>query len=90
VPDLLHGPVPSQAMAAPENNVGTVDMDFRRLLGDSTLVSIKDRDLVPDSLFVAMGQMKTTRLTQADRVGCYKTRDIGFMGMCCKHCGGQP
>merc|ERR1712137_455725 len=24
------------------------------------------------------------------RVGCYKTREIGFVGMSCKHCGGQP
>jgi hypothetical protein len=23
-------------------------------------------------------------------VGCYKSREIGFLGMCCKHCGGQP
>jgi hypothetical protein len=29
-------------------------------------------------------------LTQSDRVGCYKSRDLGFMGMACKHCGGQP
>jgi hypothetical protein len=51
---------------------------------------MKDRDLVPDALFVAMAQMKQCKLTQADRVGCYKTREIGFTGMCCKHCGGQP
>merc|ERR1712137_670611 len=24
------------------------------------------------------------------RVGCYKTREIGFVGMSCMHCGGQP
>merc|ERR1740130_1376513 len=54
------------------------------------LVIPKDRDLIPDSLFVALGQMKPCKLTQADRVGCYKTRNIGFLGMCCKHCGGQP
>lgn len=60
------------------------------LRDDSKLVFMKDRDLVPDSLFVAMAQMKPCRLTQADRVGCYKSRDLGFVGMCCKHCGGQP
>ncbi len=60
------------------------------LLGDSKLVFMKDRDLVPDALFVAMAQMKPCKLTQADRVGCYKNREIGFIGMCCKHCGGQP
>jgi len=54
------------------------------------LVVPKDRDLIPDALFVALGQMKACRLQQSDRVGCYKTRTLGFMGMCCKHCGGQP
>jgi len=54
------------------------------------LVLPKDRKLIPAALFVALGQMKPCRLTQSDRVGCYKTRDIGFLGMCCKHCGGQP
>lgn len=66
------------------------DVSWEVLLGDSKLVFMKDRDLVPDALFVAMAQMKPCKLTQADRVGCYKSRDIGFIGMCCKHCGGQP
>lgn len=60
------------------------------LVGDSPLVLIQDQDLVPDALFVAMAQMTPCRLTAADRVGCYKSRDIGFIGMCCKHCHGQP
>jgi hypothetical protein len=66
------------------------EYNFEELLEDSQLVQMKDRDLVPDSLFVAMSQMKLCTLTQADRVGCYKARDLGFVGMCCKHCGGQP
>jgi hypothetical protein len=66
------------------------DMSWELLLGESKLVFMKDRDLVPDSLFVAMAQMKACKLTQADRVGCYKNRDVDFTGMCCKHCGGQP
>lgn len=55
-----------------------------------SLVVPEDRDLIPDALFVALGQMKPCRLQQTDRVGCYKTRIFGFLGMCCKHCGGQP
>ena len=66
------------------------EYNFEELIEDSVLVQVQDRDLVPDSLFVAMSQMKTCHLTQADRVGCYKSRDLGFVGMCCKHCGGQP
>ena len=48
------------------------------------LVLPKDRDLIPDALFVALGQMRPCRLQQSDRVGCYKTRALGFLGMCCK------
>jgi len=66
------------------------ETSWERLLEGSELVLMKDRDLVPDALFVAMSQMKACKLTQADRVGCYKSREIGFVGMCCKHCGGQP
>ena len=65
--------------------------DLTKFVDESNpLVQYKDRDLVPDSLFVAMLQMKVCYLTQSDRVGCYKTRDLGFVGMCCKHCNGQP
>lgn len=63
---------------------------IEKLLGKSDLVMMDDRDLVPDPLFVAMAQMKLCKLTDADRVGSYKSRPIGFVGMCCRHCGGQP
>jgi len=76
-PALLEEPVISEA-------------SLNVLLGDSKLVLMKDRDLVPDALFVAMAQMKVCQLTEADRVGCYKAREIGFTGMSCKHCEGQP
>lgn len=66
------------------------DSIIEKLLAKSDLVMMGDRDLVPDPLFVAMAQMKLCKLTDADRVGSYKSRPIGFIGMCCKHCGGQP
>lgn len=66
------------------------DIPVEELMGDTKLVLKKDRDLVPDSLFVAMSQMRPCELTQADRVGCYKNRELGFVGMSCIHCGGQP
>jgi len=67
------------------------EMTFQHLLdfGDS-LVAMSDRHLVPDALFVAMAQMKVVNLTESDRVGCYRNRAIGFVGLGCKHCGGQP
>eukprot|EP00551_Chaetoceros_affinis_P010027 CAMPEP_0203668758 /NCGR_PEP_ID=MMETSP0090-20130426/5309_1 /ASSEMBLY_ACC=CAM_ASM_001088 /TAXON_ID=426623 /ORGANISM="Chaetoceros affinis, Strain CCMP159" /LENGTH=900 /DNA_ID=CAMNT_0050533281 /DNA_START=173 /DNA_END=2875 /DNA_ORIENTATION=+ len=63
---------------------------IQQLMGDTKLVEMKDKDLVPDYLFLAMAQMKPCHLTDADRVGCYKEREVGFLGMSCKHCGGQP
>lgn len=59
-------------------------------MGGTKLVEMQDKDLVPDYLFLAMAQMKPCQLTDADRVGCYKEREVGFLGMSCKHCGGQP
>ena len=51
---------------------------MEELIQDSVLLSMEDRDLVPDCLFVAMAQMDISRVSQADRVGCYKEREIGF------------
>mmetsp|Transcript_12154 Transcript_12154/g.35253 ORF Transcript_12154/g.35253 Transcript_12154/m.35253 type:complete len:341 (-) Transcript_12154:126-1148(-) len=95
---VRNAPVLVEEMLSPKpgngngnNNDGPpADIPWDRLLADSELVVEKDRDLVPDALFVAMAQMKPCKLKQADRVGCYKSREIGFVGMCCMHCGGQP
>ena len=59
------------------------------LIGDSDLVRIDDIDLVPDYLMIAMAQMEPCFLEDWDRVGCYRDRQKGFKGMCCKHCAGQ-
>ena len=59
-------------------------------LEPNSLVQPQDKDLVPDYLYLAIAQMKPCKLTDADRVGCYKNRQLNFVGMCCKHCGGQP
>jgi hypothetical protein len=64
------------------------DETLEKLRDGSKLVTMNDRDLVPDSLFISMAQMKPCLLAQADKSGCYKDREIGFLGMCCKHCGG--
>lgn len=69
---------------------GFPPMDMETVLGGSKLVLPQDRGLVPDSLFVAMAQMKPSRVTIDDQIGSYRKRQLGFVGMCCKHCGGQP
>lgn len=78
------------ALMMEEQQMATGEIHVDALIRGSNLVLSKDRDLVPDALFVAMAQMRPCKLTQADRVGCYKTREIGFVGMSCMHCGGQP
>jgi hypothetical protein len=84
-----------QAIVTPndKNESSYANKDYiLSLLGESNhnIISIEDKDLVPDYLFLAMAQMKPCTLTEADKVGCYKDRQVGFVGMCCKHCGGQP
>jgi len=62
----------------------------RNLMGATDLVEIGDKDLIPSYIFLAFAQLKRCALTEPDRVGCYKDRELGFTGMCCKHCGGAP
>jgi hypothetical protein len=83
-------PVPTNTEAQSLTSNADIDIDYDALIAESSLVFPKDRTLLPDSLYVAMAQMNVCHLTQADRVGCYKSREIGFVGMSCKHCGGQP
>mmetsp|Transcript_50806 Transcript_50806/g.152949 ORF Transcript_50806/g.152949 Transcript_50806/m.152949 type:complete len:646 (-) Transcript_50806:26-1963(-) len=77
----------SEALKVPDLSLPS---SLSSLMGDTFLVSAEDKDLVPDYLFLAMAQMKPCTLSESDRVGCYKDRGVGFVGMCCKHCGGQP
>jgi hypothetical protein len=71
-------------------NTSSIPLEKLLHKSNSMLVSLQDADLVPDALFLAMAQMIPTRMTFQDRVGCYKSRNVGYLGMCCKHCGGQP
>ena len=62
----------------------------RNLMGVTDLVELGDKDLIPSYIFLAFAQLKRCSLTEPDKVGCYKDRELGFTGMCCKHCGGAP
>lgn len=56
------------------------------------LVSLKDKDLVTDFLFVLMEQMETCQFAEEDRSGGrskIKDYPVGFGGMQCKHCRGM-
>ena len=85
-PDLL----PQQDIEVLEIPDLSLPSTLTTLMGETDLVTAEDKDLVPDYLFIAMSQLQRCELTEADKVGCYKDRELGFTGMSCKHCGGQP
>lgn len=53
------------------------------------LVLPEDKALISDYLYLTLEQMQPCLLTEADRVGCYKSREVGFHGLACMHCVGQ-
>eukprot|EP00814_Leptocylindrus_danicus_P003821 CAMPEP_0116019924 /NCGR_PEP_ID=MMETSP0321-20121206/9512_1 /TAXON_ID=163516 /ORGANISM="Leptocylindrus danicus var. danicus, Strain B650" /LENGTH=477 /DNA_ID=CAMNT_0003490559 /DNA_START=39 /DNA_END=1472 /DNA_ORIENTATION=+ len=57
---------------------------------DGALVCAEDQSLVSDYLYLAMEQMQVCCVVESDQVGCYRSRPLGFRGLACKHCGGQP
>lgn len=61
-----------------------------KLVGGSDLVDVEDRLYIPDYVFLSMAQLSPCLVTPLDRIGTYKSREIGFKGMACKHCGGEP
>lgn len=58
-------------------------------LDERPLVFPEDKNLISDYLYLTLEQMSPCVLMEADRVGCYKTRKVGFPGLACKHCVGQ-
>lgn len=53
------------------------------------LVEPEDMALISDYLYLTLEQMSPCNLMEADKVGCYKGRRVGFRGLACKHCVGQ-
>jgi hypothetical protein len=53
------------------------------------LVEPDDINLISDYLYLTLEQMQPCRLSEADKVGCYKGRKVGCPGLACKHCIGQ-
>jgi hypothetical protein len=59
------------------------------VVDERPLVFPEDMQLISDYLYLTLEQMSPCVLMEADRVGCYKTRKVGFPGLACKHCVGQ-
>jgi hypothetical protein len=73
-----------------EDTIVADDIPWDRLVKDSTLVALGDRGLICDSQFAAITQMDKCTLTEEDRIGYNKNRNVGFVGLCCRYCGGRP
>ena len=75
-------------------NLAVLDLSNQETLctvvGDSPLVDVKDGSFIPDYIFLSIAQLQPCFVTGVDRVGTYKNRKLGFKGMSCKHCGGEP
>jgi len=78
------GTVTAETKAAAEDRVDSMapeDIPWKRLVRDSTLVTMEEYGLVLDSQFAAIAQMDRCALTEADQIGYNKGRPIGFLGM---------
>jgi hypothetical protein len=69
-----------------------IPIPWERVIGeDNQVVNFAtDRGLISDAQLAAIAQMSLCHLTEADRIGWFKNRAVGFGGLCCKHCGGRP
>ena len=66
------------------------DIPWLRLVSDSPLVTMEDYGLVLDSQFAALSQMDRCKLQQEDQIGYNKGKQVGYVGLCCRYCGGRP
>jgi hypothetical protein len=84
------GPLPP--LAGPSFNTKEGRRKFRKkenpggsrcatlVVDERPLVFPEDKDLISDCLFLTLEQMSPCVLMEADRVGCYKGRKVGFPG----------
>jgi hypothetical protein len=53
------------------------------------LVEPEEVALISDYLYLTLNRCRLCNLMEADKVGCYEGRKVGFRGLACKHCVGQ-
>ena len=53
------------------------------------LVKEQDRPLLDDYIYHLFEQLKPCLLTEGDKTGFYRDRDLGQPGITCKYCEGQ-
>lgn len=65
-------------------------MTWSQGLGDCEWMSPMDVGVALDAVLLSVAQFKICSLTPDDRIGRYMQQEIGYVGICCKHCFGQP
>ncbi|KAL7518862.1 hypothetical protein ACHAWX_003666 [Stephanocyclus meneghinianus] len=67
------------------NNDGYCESHFNLI----NLVKEQDRPLLDDYIYHLFEQLKPCLLTEGDKTGFYRDRDLGQPGITCKYCEGQ-
>ena len=93
--NVLRNENANEATAVEDTLVGDMSettIPWDRVVGfNNRIVNIDtDRGLISDTQLSAMAQLDICHLTGADKIGWFKDRNIGCVGLCCKHCGGRP
>ena len=69
---------------------GVLDITWADIFSNSIFVERSHIGVPPDAILVALAQFKLCTLTADDRIGRYKHQEIGWVGICCRYCYGQP
>ena len=77
-------------VVSPDESIALSNLSnaYNHLIQGSQLVSVHDS--VPAYIAVAFAQLKRCHLTSEDQAGPFKSRDVGFLGLCCKWCEDEP
>lgn len=74
----------------PNQRSSILFLTWPNVIGKSPFISEIDIGVAQDAVVVSLAQFKACSLTADDRVGRYMQQEIGYIGLCCMHCFGQP
>ena len=60
------------------------------MIADSDLIDAEDQGVWPDHILAALTQLIPCRVTENDKQGTHRHLESGFLGLCCRWCGGNP
>ena len=60
------------------------------MIADCDLIDAEDQGVWPDHILASLTQLIPCRVTENDKQGPYRHLKSGFVGLCCRWCGGMP